>query len=330
MTLNIALLGAGRIGRVHAGAIESAKGARVSSVSDPLADSAQALASTLGCPTLSTEEAIASSATDAVLIATSTDTHADLIEAAARAGKAIFCEKPVDLDSDRVKACLAVVAENHSRLMVGFNRRFDPHFASLRKAVNKGAIGQIEQVQIISRDPEPPPMDYIARSGGLFRDMMIHDFDLARFLLDEEFATVIATGSVLVDPAIGKAGDIDTATALLTTATGKQCVITNSRRATYGYDQRVEIHGSLGMAQADNPRIDSVEIAAKTGYSRGPLHHFFMTRYIQAYADEINQFIKWIGGSDVAVPTGEDGLKALQLADAAVSSMTSGTTVNLA
>jgi myo-inositol 2-dehydrogenase/D-chiro-inositol 1-dehydrogenase len=324
MNINVALLGAGRIGRVHAEAIRAATGATLYSVSDAIEEAAKSLAADLGCKTLSAEEAIAAGEVDAVLIATPTDTHADLIEACARAGKAIFCEKPIDLDSQRVKACLAVVEETGARLMVGFNRRFDPHFSALKEAVDNGGIGQVEQVQITSRDPEPPPAEYAARSGGIFRDMMIHDLDMARFLLGEEVNNVFAVGSVLVDKAIGEAGDVDTAMAVLTTASGKQCVITNSRRATYGYDQRIEIHGSEGMVSADNPRLNTVEVAAAQGYSRGPLHNFFMTRYTEAYVNEINRFVEWLSGADVEVPGGDDGLKALQLADAAVASLASG------
>jgi myo-inositol 2-dehydrogenase/D-chiro-inositol 1-dehydrogenase len=324
MNINVALLGAGRIGRVHAEAIRAASGATLFSVSDAIEDAAKSLAADLGCKTLVAEEAIASSEVDAVLIATPTDTHADLIETCARAGKAIFCEKPIDLDSERVKACLAVVEETGARLMVGFNRRFDPHFAALKAAVDRGGIGQVEQVQITSRDPEPPPAEYAARSGGIFRDMMIHDLDMARFLLGEEVSNVFAVGSVLVDKAIGEAGDVDTAMAVLTTGSGKQCVITNSRRATYGYDQRIEIHGSEGMVSADNPRLNTLEVAGAQGYSRGPLHNFFMTRYTEAYINEINRFVEWLCGADVEVPGGDDGLKALQLADAAVASLASG------
>src|SRR5690606_24566338 len=172
------------------------------------------------------------------------DTHADLIERFARAGKAIFCEKPIDLDVKRVKKCLTVVEKTGATLMVGFNRRFDPHFMAVRKAIDDGAIGKVEMVSITSRDPGPPPADYITRSGGIFRDMTIHDFDMARFLMGEEIATVAASASVLVDPEIGKLGDYDSASIILTTASGRQCVISNSRRAAYGYDQRIEVHGS--------------------------------------------------------------------------------------
>ncbi len=327
MTVNIALLGAGRIGKVHAKAIAESDKARLISVSDIFAEAAEALADQFNCRVTAMDAAIQAEDVDAVLIATPTDTHADLIETCARAGKAIFCEKPIDLDTDRVRACLEVVEQTGTALMVGFNRRFDPHFSDLKTAA--GAIGNIELVQITSRDPAPPPIEYLAHSGGIFRDMMIHDFDMARFLLGEEVVAVWATGSVQVDPAIGEAGDVDTAIAVLTTESGKQCVITNSRRATYGYDQRIEIHGSEGMVSADNPRLNTIEVAGTNGYSRAPLHDFFMTRYSAAYSNEINQFVDWLSGDDVAVPDGADGLKALQLADAAMQSMRSGKVQNV-
>ncbi len=199
---------------------------------------AQALAAATGAKVGALEEILASKDIDAVAICSPTDTHADLIERAAKAGKAIFCEKPVDLSADRVRACLDVVKATNAKLMIGFNRRFDPNFASLQRRIARGAIGRVEIVQITSRDPGPPPISYIARSGGLFRDMMIHDFDMARFVLGEEPVAVSAFGSSLVDPAIGEAGDVDTAVVILQTKSGKVCEISNSRRATYGYDQR--------------------------------------------------------------------------------------------
>jgi len=263
-----------------------------------------------------------------VIIATPTDTHAELIEQCVRAGKAVFCEKPIDLDANRVRECLAVVDEHKGRLMVGFNRRFDTHFMALQASVANGQVGQVEQVVITSRDPAPPPLDYIKRSGGIFRDMMIHDFDMARFLLDEEPVSVSATGSCLVDATM-EGVDFDTATATLTTASGKQCVITNSRRATYGYDQRAEVHGSAGMASIDNPKLDLVTSANGEGYKTGPLHDFFMTRYTEAYARELDSFIDWLAGESVDVPTGADGLASLLLADAAAESAATGRRVSV-
>jgi myo-inositol 2-dehydrogenase/D-chiro-inositol 1-dehydrogenase len=258
---------------------------------------------------------------DAVVICTPTDTHADLIEQFVKAGKAVFCEKPIDLSLARVKACLDVVRAHKGTLMVGFNRRFDPHFRAVRAEIDKGSIGDVEMVVITSRDPGAPPVDYIKRSGGIFRDMTIHDFDMARFLLGEEIEEVVATAAVLVDPEIGKAGDFDSVQVMLRTRSGRQAVISNSRRATYGYDQRIEVHGSKGMAAAENQRPVSIEVATGNGYTRPPLHDFFMTRYTEAYAAEIATFIAAMSGKGKAEPTGEDGLIALALADAAVKSV---------
>ena len=213
--------------------------------------------------------------------------------------------------------------------MVGFNRRFDPHFAAVRKTIDDGAIGEVEMVTITSRDPGPPPHDYITRSGGIFRDMTIHDFDMARFLLGEEPVAVSAHASVLVDKKIGELGDFDSASVILETASGKQCLISNSRRATYGYDQRIEVHGSKGMVSAENQRPVSIEVANAEGFTRPPLHDFFMTRYTQAYANEIAAFIETVTKGGEARPSGHDGLMALKLADAALRSVTEGRAVRL-
>ena len=229
---------------------------------------------------------------DAVLICTPTDLHAEQIEKFVTAGKAVFCEKPIDSDSERVRACLEVVKAYRGFLMIGFNRRFDPHFDALYQAVQQGQIGSPEMVVITSRDPVPPPASYIQKSGGIFRDMTIHDFDMAVHLLGELPISVQASGSVLTDKEIGTLGDFDTASVILVTASGKQAVITNSRRASYGYDQRVEVHGSKGMISAENQRPFAIELANSTGFHKPPLHDFFMTRYAQAYAAEIASFVK--------------------------------------
>jgi myo-inositol 2-dehydrogenase/D-chiro-inositol 1-dehydrogenase len=272
---------------------------------------------------------LAASDIDAVVICTPTDTHADLIEQFTNAGKAVFCEKPIDLSLDRVKACLKVVRANKGTLMVGFNRRFDPHFMAVRAEIDKGSVGAVEMVTITSRDPGAPPVEYIARSGGIFRDMTIHDFDMARFLLGEEVTEVSAMAAVLVDPAIGKAGDSDSVQVMLKTATGKMALISNSRRATYGYDQRIEVHGSKGVVSAENQRPVSIELANGSGYTRPPLHDFFMTRYTEAYAAEITAFIEAVGSKKAAAPSGEDGLAALALAEAALLSVKEGRTVKV-
>jgi myo-inositol 2-dehydrogenase/D-chiro-inositol 1-dehydrogenase len=216
-----------------------------------------------------------------------------------------------------------------AKLMVGFNRRFDPNFMEVRRQIDTGAIGKVEMVTITSRDPGPPPHDYITRSGGMFRDMTIHDFDMARFLLTEEPETVFATASVLVDKKIGELGDFDSASIILTTKSGQQCIISNSRRAAYGYDQRIEVLGSTGMASAENMRATTVEVANAGGYSREPLLNFFMTRYTQAYRNEISGFIAALTSGSAMTPSGEDGLKALVLAEAAYKSVAEGRAVKI-
>ncbi|ALA18269.1 MULTISPECIES: inositol 2-dehydrogenase [Chelatococcus] len=327
--LNIGLLGAGRIGITHARAVTALPDARITAVFDPVDAAAAAAQALTGARRASVEEIMADKDIAAVIVATPTDLHATQVEEAARAGKAIFCEKPIDLSSARAEACLAVVREHNARLMLGFNRRFDPSFARLKAEVEAGAVGKVELVQITSRDPAPPPVDYIKRSGGLFRDMMIHDFDMARFLLGEEVTEVFATGAALVDAAIGAAGDVDTATATLKTASGRIAVITNSRRATYGYDQRLEVHGEKGMIQAGNETATTLTRANASGFTSDPLLDFFMQRYAEAYRLELAAFCRLAAGEDIAVPTGEDGLAALRLADAAVKSLASGQSVRL-
>ena len=329
MTLRFGLLGAGRIGKVHAKAVTANPKAKLVAVADAMAPAAQAIADQYGCDVRTIAQILAASDIDAVVICTPTDTHADLIEQFTNAGKALFCEKPIDLSLDRVKACLKVVRANKGTLMVGFNRRFDPHFMAVRAEIDKGSIGAVEMVTITSRDPGAPPLDYIARSGGIFRDMTIHDFDMARFLLGEEVAEVSAMAAVLVEPAIGKAGDSDSVQVMLKTATGKMALISNSRRATYGYDQRIEVHGSKGVVSAENQRPVSIELANGSGYTRPPLHDFFMTRYTEAYAAEIAAFVDAVGAKKAAAPSGEDGLAALALAEAALLSVKEGRSVKL-
>jgi myo-inositol 2-dehydrogenase/D-chiro-inositol 1-dehydrogenase len=321
MTIRFGLLGAGRIGQVHARAISGDPDARLVAVSDAIPAAAEAVAAAYRADTRTIEAIEGASDIDAVVICTPTDTHADLIERFARAGKGIFCEKPVDLSLARVRQCLDVVEETGATLMVGFNRRFDPDFGALKKAIDTGRIGSVEMVTIISRDPGPPPYDYIDRSGGIFRDMTIHDFDVARWLLDEEVETVQAAGSVLVDPEIGRRGDYDSANVILRTASGKQCTITNSRRAAYGYDQRIEVLGSKGAVSAENTRQANIEVATADGFNRPPLLDFFMTRYTEAYAAEIAAFVAALREHTPPPTTGHDGLMALALAEAALKSV---------
>jgi myo-inositol 2-dehydrogenase/D-chiro-inositol 1-dehydrogenase len=330
MPVRFAVLGAGRIGRVHARAIAATEGAALVAVADPDVAAAEAVVAAHG-GTLRDIDAIAAAPdVDAVVICTPTDTHADLIERFARAGKGIFCEKPIDLSLARVRACLRVVEETGATLMVGFNRRFDPDFRALKAAIDDGRIGEVEMVTLTSRDPGPPPYAYIERSGGIFRDMTIHDFDVARWLLGEEIATVQAAASVLVDPEIGRRGDFDSVNVILTTAGGRQATITNSRRATYGYDQRIEVLGSSGAVTAENRRQANIEVATATGFNRPPLLDFFMTRYTEAYAAEIAAFVAALREGTAPPTTGQDGLMALVLADAAVRSVETGRSVAVA
>ena len=320
MTVRIGLLGAGRIGRVHANMLGEIETARLVAVHDPVGAAADEVALTTGARKAASEEIIDGTDIDAVVIATPTDAHVAAIEAAARAGKAVFCEKPIDLDPDRARACIDVVHETGARLMVGFNRRFDPDFAEVRRQIDAGAVGDVEVVQITSRDPVPPPIDYVARSGGIFVDMMIHDFDMARFLLREDVVEVSATGTVLIDERIGMAGDLDTATATLLSDSGRIALLSNSRRAVYGYDQRIEVHGSKGMVSAGNRRDTTVTVAGAEGYRREPLFHFFVQRYGEAYRRELTAFVDAVASGTPMSPDGRDGLAALEIAAAATRS----------
>ncbi len=327
--LNIGILGCGRIGQVHAQTISRLDAVRVIAVADAVLEAAQALASRTGAQIMEAQALIDSPSVDAVIIATPTDSHYDLIHAAARAGKAIFCEKPVDLSADRIRHCIKVVEAAGVPFMTAFNRRFDPNFADLQARLRAGEIGRVELVSITSRDPAPPPISYIERSGGIFRDMMIHDLDMARFLLGEEPVQVFAVGSALIDPAIAAAGDIDTAAVTLTTASGAICQITNSRRATYGYDQRIEVHGSAGMLQAGNVRENTVEVATANGFRSAPTKHFFLERYQAAYSAEVALFAQSVASGAPMQPDIRDGLAAQILADAAADSFSTGKPINL-
>ncbi len=319
--VRLGLLGAGRIGKTHARSIADSEGARLIAVADPDEAAVAAVVQTTGTRAASVEEVLADPAIEGVLIATPTDLHAELIEHAAAAGKAIFCEKPIDLDMSRARRSVAAADRCGVPLMIGFNRRFDPSFRRLRDEIDRGHIGAVELVQITSRDRAPPPLEYVRRSGGLFRDMMIHDLDMARFLVGEPIVEVTASGSALVDKAIGDAGDVDTAVAVLRSAGGRLCVISNSRRATYGYDQRIEVHGSEGMVSAGNPVATTVARADRSGFATDPLNNFFMDRYAEAYREEIATFCAVVRGADVTYPGGLDGLAALAIAEAASESL---------
>ncbi|AGM44721.1 inositol 2-dehydrogenase [Aeromonas hydrophila] len=320
---NIALFGAGRIGQVHAVNIADHNETRLYSVIDPHQEGALTLAAKHGAKVQSCEEAMVDPQIHGVLIASATDTHADLIEHAARAGKTIFCEKPVHLDLARVRDCLATVAACNVPLFVGFNRRFDPQFRRVKTDAQAGCIGKPESLLIISRDPSPPPAEYVRVSGGMFRDMTIHDFDMARFIMGEEPVSVYAQGSNLVDPAIGEAGDIDTAFIVLRYASGAMATIVNSRRSSYGYDQRLELHGSEGLLCAGNILENQVQHYGKQGCTSALPEHFFLQRYKSAYAAEWEHFVAVLRGEAVPDCSGDDGERALYLADKALESLRS-------
>jgi myo-inositol 2-dehydrogenase/D-chiro-inositol 1-dehydrogenase len=328
--LNFAQFGAGRIGAIHAANLAASGEAVLRYVVDVNAEAAAALAARHGARVADTATALSDPEVGAVIIASSTDTHADLVTEAARAGKAIFCEKPIDLSLARVDACLAEVRKAGVPMLVGFNRRFDPSFFQLRRRIGEGAIGAVEQVIITSRDPGLPPISYLKVSGGQFRDMTIHDFDMARWLLGEEPEWVFATGSCLVDPAVAEIGDIDSAMVVMRTASGRLCHINNSRRASYGYDQRIEVHGSLGRLSAGNRTPTTVELADARAVSADKPLHFFLERYAEAYRAELAAFVAAVRGG-APMPVGaEDGRQALVLADAALLSLREGRPVRVA
>ncbi len=328
--LKIGLLGAGRIGRVHAINIANHARSQLVAVSDVNEDAARSLADAYGAKAISSEAILADASIDAVLIATSTDTHSDLIEKATAAGKAVLCEKPVDLSLERAQRCLNSVEGTGVPVMIGFNRRFDPNFSAIKASITAGEIGKPELLSITSFDPGPPPVAYVKVSGGLFRDMMIHDFDMANFLMGDAPKTVHAAGTSIVDPEIGKAGDVDTAVVTLTYADGRIAVIKNSRRAVYGYDQRVEILGSEGLLSAGNVLENTVSKATKQGVTSAKPEFFFLERYMRAYASEWNAFVAAILDGAANPVSLKDGVAALALAEAATQSVKSGQPVSLA
>ncbi len=327
--LKLAVLGCGRIGKVHAQSIAESADASLVAVNDALPEAATALATEHSTQALDTDAIMADAEIDAVVICTPTDTHQDLILQACEAGKAILCEKPIDMSVAAIESAKAAVEEVGVPFMTGFNRRFDPDFSELERQLREGSIGDIETVTITSRDPSPPPISYIKSSGGMFRDMMIHDLDMARFLLAEDPVEIFAMGACLVDVEIGEAGDADTANVVLKTASGKQVQITNSRRATYGYDQRLEVHGSKGMLRVGNVLESRVELATGDGFRQTPTQPFFLERYGQAYRRELSAFIEAVLNDKPVSPSIEDGLKAQRLADAATKSWTSGKAIQV-
>ena len=278
----------------------------------------------------SVEQALNDSRVNAVLIATSTDTHVDLLIQAAKAGKAILCEKPIDLDTARVNQCWEEIKDCDVPIQIGFNRRFDPSHNEVKQAVAAGDIGNLEQLIITSRDPGLAPVEYLKVSGGIFRDMLIHDFDIARFILGEEPVQLHVIGSALIDPAVAEIGDVDSAMVLLRTATGKLIHINASRRASYGYDQRIEAFGSTGMVQSNNQTATTVTryTEQNTGV-KGPLLNFFIDRYSTAYERQLGAFIDAVSAGEPVSPSFEDGRRAQKLADAAQQALETGEVVEL-
>ena len=328
--VNFALFGAGRIGRMHAENLARRSDAKLLYVVDSKPEVARALAEPLGARQASAEEVFSDSKVNAVLIATSTGSHADLSIAAAKAGKAIFCEKPVDLTLAKVNQCIAAVKKARVPMFVGFNRRFDPSFRNLKQRLDAGAIGTVEQVIITNRDPGLPELRFLASSGGLFFDFTIHDFDMARWLLGEDPVEVFAWGAVLVDPRVRTEGkDIDTAMLLLRTGSGKMCQISNTRRAVYGYDQRIEVFGSKGMLRAGNLTPTTVERSGSESTCGDNPWPNFQTRYAAAYAAELSSFIQSVERRKPSEVPPEDNRRVLLLCEAAQRSATTGKPVKV-
>jgi myo-inositol 2-dehydrogenase/D-chiro-inositol 1-dehydrogenase len=318
---SIAVLGTGRIGKMHAELIDrQVPGLDLHSVFDVYTEGAHAVADDLGCHQAGGIDEVMASKVDAVAICTSTDTHVDLVVAAAEAGKAIFLEKPVSLNLSEVDRALAAVEAAGVPLQIGFNRRFDAAHAAVRQAVVDGSVGDVHVLRITSRDPAPPPIEYIKVSGGIFNDMTIHDFDMARFITGSEVVDVYATAAVRVDPAIGEAGDVDTAVVVITPENEAITTIDNSRQAVYGYDQRVEVFGSGGMAVSENPRSHTTEVHGADGTTLTTIPYFFLERYIPSYVAEWHAFVDGLESGTMPV-TGNDGRAPLAIGMAAALSV---------
>lgn len=332
MTINLGIIGAGRVGRLHANILTSrAPKARLLAIADIFAESAKSAAEEYRIPDFTTDasELINSGALEAIVICSSTDTHVGYIVAAAEAGKHIFCEKPIDHDLAAIDRALRAVDTNGVKLQVGFNRRFDASNARIKRAIESGEVGQPHTLSITSRDPAPPPIDYIKVSGGLMMDMMIHDFDLCRFLLGD-VVEMYAMADVMVDPAIGAAGDVDTAKVMLRFENGAIGTIENSRQARFGYDQRVEVFGSEGEARSGNIHPNQVTISDAKSVRRDPIMHFFVERYFESYVAEMTAFVEAIAGDTDVPVTGHDGRAPVLMAMAGMRSLQENQPVKLA
>jgi myo-inositol 2-dehydrogenase / D-chiro-inositol 1-dehydrogenase len=326
--INVAIFGAGRIGQIHARNAAALPQLTLKYVVDPNREAADALARQTGAEVVELDAALGDAAVSGVIIASATNVHLDQALLAASAGKAIFCEKPLDLELARARS--AAPQLSRAKLLVGFNRRFDPHFTALKARIESETMGKLETLNITSHDPAPPPVSYIRSSGGLFKDMAIHDFDMARWLLGEEPTEVFASASCLIDPAIGAAGDVDTARILLRTAGGRLCVISNSRRSGYGYDQRIEAYCSAGSVRADNVLMSTVSTCTERGAASDALQNFFLERYAQAYRDEMRHFVDILRDGEAPVADYRDGIASLVLAEAAALSVKRNAPVSVA
>lgn len=320
--IKFAVAGLGRIGKIHLDNLLQMDQVEVVAVMDPLEECQQyAKERNITFIAATFEEMLALAPFDAVVICSPTDTHANYVEIAARAGIHVFCEKPLDLSMKRVVEVLQVVEEADIKLMLGFNRRFDKEFRKVQELVKEGAVGEPHLVKITSRDPGAPPISYIEKSGGLFLDMTIHDFDMARFVVGKEIEEVYAKGAVLIDPLIGEAGDIDTAVITLTYTDGTMAIIDNSRQAAYGYDQRIEVFGSQGMVQANNNFMDSHRLYTKKGIEAALPLHFFLERYADAYRAEMSDYVRSLKNGETVPVDGNDGLSSLKIGLAALKSL---------
>ena len=312
---NVALFGAGRIGLIHARNAAANSDLRLKYIVDPDPGAAEPLALRTGAAVVDADAALGDAAVSGVIIASATHVHLDQALRAAAAGKAIFCEKPLDLDLQRALNAQALLEP--AVMLMGFNRRFDPHFHALKSRLDAGMIGRLESLSIVSHDPAPPPIEYLRISGGLFKDMAIHDFDMARWLMGEDPEEVFSSASCLIDPAIAAAGDVDTAKTILRCASGRLCVISNSRRSAYGYDQRIEAYGAEGSLRADNVMESTVWSWGNRGGASDALQNFFLDRYAEAYRREMAHFAAILRQETSPALGYQDAVKALALAEAA-------------
>jgi myo-inositol 2-dehydrogenase/D-chiro-inositol 1-dehydrogenase len=325
----IALIGAGRIGKIHAANVAAHPLLELALIVDSSADAARSLARHYGINVGTLDDVLLDTAIAGVIVASSTETHLDYSLRAAEAGKSVFCEKPLDLDLAHARDRALRLDKVRAKIFLAFNRRFDPNFQRLKSKLAENIVGSLETLHIISHDPSPPPMSYIPVSGGLFKDMAIHDFDMARWLLGEEPTEVFAVGGALVDPEIGKLGDIDTAKTILRTASSKLCVISNSRRSGYGYDQRIEAFCSAGALRADNVVESTVVTWAKGGAMADAFQNFFLERYAEAYRREMAHFADILSGRAEPLIDHRDGIAALALAEAATRSVREGRSIRV-